>query len=382
MNRRRLPVLVSAVLGGGSAPSDTIYFREEFTTPEAAPLTTPRTAVPGPGTLVFVFSGVTATAPEITGGAYKRYRPTAGQSYTGLGCYTSTSFTRTPGLMFYAKQTTTVMSSLVALGVHTSAALVQFPADGSILWSNTSALTLSTYGLTVGTSLSNSTAYQNAIITRSVGAHYLMQGGSQYAAWTRLYVSAVGSSATLYATFPNFDSATTLDTVDVRLKASNSKWLTDYGGAIYYDATPTANDTFTGVADSLIYITWTVTAAETLSIYFRRTDDSNCYRLDCAQAGGTIKLYRVDAGVDTELNAGKTQTWTAASQYRIGIVTAAGTIMTFVETSIAITAKHVVTGETSYLTNPGGKVAGFATGSNLEVWKRTLAGTDETDVSD
>lgn len=378
--------MLATVLGqgrGGGAPAETVLYEDLFTTTEAAPLASPRTAEPGPGTGVFVFT-VTATAPSIGGGQYVRPRPTAGQSYTGYGYYTSTSFARAIGLMFYSVQTTTIMSSVLALGVHTSAALAQFPLAGRIFWGNTSVLNLNPGAgsdFAVGVSLSNGSAYQNAIILRSSGAHFFIQGGSQYAAWTRLYVSALKNDATLYATFPNFDSAVTLDTVRVRQKLGN--WTSDYGGATYFDATPTANDTATGEADGLDYFVWTPAASETLSLYFRRISDDECYRLDCAVApGNTIKLYRRTGGVDTELDAGKTQTFTAGLQYRIGITHAGGSIWTFVETTaVGVVAKHVVTGESFNLAAPGIKCAGFASGANWEVWKRALTGLTDADIA-
>ena len=221
---------------------------------------------------------------------------------------------------------------------------------------------------------SAATEYKIVNIARTKGGLLYIKGGA-FSEWSLLFVKYTETDATLYAKFLDYDSAGTLDNwIEATL---SDPFDTDFGPAYVYDATPSANDTADGKANGITELTWTPGAGETLSIYFRRTDDDNTYRLDCAQAAGTIKLYRRVTASDTELNAGKTQTWTIGTPYRIVIQHAAGTIRTYVETT-ASTAKHTVTGETFNLTETGVKVAGFATGADLAVWPYTAEGAAKT----
>jgi len=117
---------------------------------------------------------------------------------------------------------------------------------------------------------------------------------------------------------------------------------------------------------------------------FHYTSDDDRYYLACAAsdaaAPNTIKMFRVEGGVSTEIDAGKTQTFTIGNQYRLGVIFAAGTFRSFVETAAGVTLKHSTTGQTFNLTELTCKVTGFTSGANWELWPRTLSGTDETDV--
>jgi hypothetical protein len=135
------------------------------------------------------------------------------------------------------------------------------------------------------------------------------------------------------------------------------------------NVTPATGNTLTGKADSLIEFTWTPAAAETLSIYFRRTDDDNTWRLDCDQAAGTIKLYRRQAASDTEVAAGKTQTWTVSVAIRIEI----NTFGTMIKTYVSKIVKHETT-DAYNQTVKGAKVVGFATGVNFVMWPKGTEG--------
>jgi hypothetical protein len=357
---------------GGGARALTYLLNEEFTDAQAAPLTSPRTCVPGPGQIGFVDT-VGADA-IISGGKYVRPHPSTGQAFNGYGLYSLTSFAREPGLTFYAKVRTSTIDRVQAVGFHTSAALAQTPG---VIFNNTASLQIAdtTGVMEAGGSLTNGVDYQVAVIMRPFGALYLIRGGTQYPDWTLLGVLSKLAEPTVYLNGYNYNG--TIDVDQVAVVRKTGALATAYGKATAFDPVPTAGDATIGSADGHQYFTWTPQAAETLSLYFRRTDDNNCYRLDCNQAAGTIRLYRRVAGVDTELDAGKTQTWTAGQQYRIGIMFAGGSIRTFVEQwAVATASKHAVSGETAFLTNTGAKVTGFTRGANWEHWPRTFSGTD------
>lgn len=375
---RRLAILVATVLGrGGSGViPDTILYRDTFSVDEGAPMASPHAAdVLGSMTLTDTATGADMS---VSGGEWLRPRPTGNLGYGNYGGATVTSFPRAAGLLFSSRQKSTVIAGF-GFGMNSASNLGGVGDNGAIYAFSAAQLVFSPgAGATpVVGGITSAVYYLLGVMARSAGAHFLIKGGTEYLSWTRLYVSIQNNAATLYMCNADHNSDVTVDYLDVRQK-NQGHWLEDFGGCTYYDATPTANDEADGTADALMYLTWTVGADETMSMYFRWNGTTG-YRLDCNDTDNTIKLFRVDGG-DTELNAGKTQTWTPGTQYRVGITCAGGNIWTFVEVPAGVTAKHVVTGESLNLTETGAKVAGFAAAANWEIWPRTLSGTDETDV--
>lgn len=139
----------------------------------------------------------------------------------------------------------------------------------------------------------------------------------------------------------------------------------DYGIATARVASPGVDETITGAADAMIEITWTPGAGEIETLEFRRIDASNLFKLVCDQAAATIKLYRRQAGVDTELNSGKTQTWTSGTPYRIVVRADGSNISTWVD----LIGKHNVT-DTFNQTATG--IVTSLGGSNLVAWPLTI----------
>jgi hypothetical protein len=361
----------------------TYLLQDDFTTTESAPLTSPRTCEPGPGTLVLTDTAGGADA-SISGGKYLRPRPTSGQGFGNYGCVSSTSFPRLNGLMGYAIAQSSLIDRCYPVAFHGSSVLAA-PDEGGVKFETAAQLKIQPGAgseVLVGTSLTINTDYQTAVILRGNGSHCLIRGGSQFSSWTLLYVSMLDIAPVVYVSSSNFNADLKHDTLRVLQKSGSL--ATEYGKALVFSAIPETGDTATGAADALEYFTWTPVSGETLSLYFRRSTDGETYRLDCAQTAGTIKLYRRTGAVDTELDSGKTQTWTVGTNYRIGIMHAGGEIRTFVEIgtgSPAVTAKHAVTGETFNLSTTGSKVSGFTLGANWEIWPRTFSGTDETDIA-
>lgn len=343
--------------------------RDLFTTAAGAPLASPHTCEPGPGSLTLV--NTTNGSISISSGQLRLSRPTSGQSWSAYGFWVA-NVTRAPGRTLYFIAQSSAIDRL-DFGVRGSGSVNQ--TDAGLMWGSTTSLAMRHNAGsedTVGTSLTANTDYQMAIVMRGAGQAYFVRGGSQYPAWTLLGVTTRDSALTNnYLSVSNFNSDLKMDAVAILDKPG--LWTRGYGATSAFSLFPASGDTAVSPADALMYFTWTPIANETLSLYFRRTDDDNTYRLDCAQAGGTIKLYRRESGVDTELDAGKTQTWTAGTPYRIGIVYAGTTIRTYVEST---GLKHTATGQTFNQSATGCKVSGFTLGANWELWPRTFNGTD------
>lgn len=359
-----------ALSQGASGPA--YLLRDLFTTAEAAPLTSPRTCEPGPGTLALT-DVVTGADASISGGKYLLPRPTGAQLYGSYGAISVASFIRAAGLTAYAVAQHSNLSgiepiafrSLASLGQGTLAFVLEAPTGLRI--------TAGTQGVVVGVVAVN-TDYQVAIVLRGSGALFLIRGGI-YTDWTLLWVAQLRPASPVWVQASNYNADAKYNELAVLQKTG--ALADDYGKALALNVIPEVGDSAVGEADCLIYETWTPSAGETCSIEFRRASATDLYRLDCDQAAGTIKLYRRVAGADTELDAGKTQTWTVDSQYRIGITCDGGAIRTFTEaTTPALTAKHSVSGETHNLTETGVRVAAGTNIANLEVWPRTFDGTD------
>lgn len=141
-----------------------------------------------------------------------------------------------------------------------------------------------------------------------------------------------------------------------------------FGLATNWILAPSNPQITTSEADGYTEITWTPGAGETLTIMVRRTDDDNCLKVECVQADGTIKAFIREGGSDTEIDAGKTQTWTAGTAYRVTVRHVGQTFQTFVGRVI----KNNYATASFNLTATGVSVSGGATVANLATWPWTV----------
>jgi hypothetical protein len=93
-------------------------------------------------------------------------------------------------------------------------------------------------------------------------------------------------------------------------------WTTDYGIAVDTKLTASAGDTLNAPADVLLEGTWTAVTGQTWNLYFRRASDTNTLVVRGSQSGSTIKLIKIDGGVETEL-ATAAHTWVNGTHYRV-----------------------------------------------------------------
>jgi hypothetical protein len=335
--------------------------RDEFTTDEAAPLTTPRTAEPGPGTIVITDTG---NKMSISGGALQASGNTA---IGNPGIWSATNFGIVGGQAILATFNPGTTSPARMLGWDSDQAGgfslgLYFAGAGELRTQDNAGLSnVSTFA---------AVPYRiNVVMRPDGGALSLIKGGA-FTEWTLIWVGTF-AMANAYASFTTPTGAGgSYGLDDFRVIVLPAPWNTNYGVATYVDLTPTADDVATSEADAIQYFNWQAMTGETLIIRFRRTDDDNCYRLECDQAGATIKLFRREAGVDTELDAGKTQTWTNGTSYRIAIQHQAEIIKIWVGAG----TKQNVTAQTFNQTATGAKVSGFASSSSWSIWPWTLSG--------
>lgn len=177
------------------------------------------------------------------------------------------------------------------------------------------------------------------------------------------YVGNLGNEA-LYLGGTGYH-AQTLKVNEMHAAAWGDDWESDAGLLTQNVASPVSGQTLTYDGEmAFIEITWVPGAGETLSFEFHKTDADNLWRVDCAQAGGTIKLWKREAGVETEYETGKTQSWTVGGSFRVGIWLCRTTIAT----SVNDYSKNVYHGANLNQGIDGGRVTGFTSASNLKTW--------------
>jgi hypothetical protein len=366
-----IPGLGSRVLAALFGPGivNKYLLRDLYTLDEASPITDPRTAQPGPG--AFDIVKIADGTISIVDNQLTMTRPSDHQGYGNYGFVSLLSYARKVGRCLYCIAQSNTFTGLQLLCLNSSSLM----GRGAGIFINYGFYDSIEGCLISDITITPNVNYKFLIIERALGYACLIRGGSEYPAWTLLWINQTGIEDTLWPALANYNADCKVS--EYSLYDLPAPFNTDYDYCSAFNALPVSGDIATGTADALQFFTWTPAANETLSIYFRRTDDNNCYRLDCSQVAGTIKLYRRASGVDTELDSGKTQTWSVDYTYRIGVIYSSGQICVFVGTGNAGTAaKHVVSGETFNLTTTGIKIAGFSAGANWEVYPRYFAGTD------
>lgn len=344
---------------GGAVSSIVYLLRDEFTTPEAAPLASPRTCEPGPGQFTILDTGNHASISSSKLNLVGVFAAFSNPAITSVSTYS-----RSSGLCF--KYTVNVASQYVYAGYKSSVII------GNDLYFQSTALFIydtSAIGLLLSPAITLGSEYQVSIVLRSAGALYFIKGGSQYSDWTLLYVGNLSNSSNLpFLIIPGIDINSAFDRVAITQLLS--PYNTDTGFATYYDATPTSGDTATSEANSMQYIEWTPGAGETFELSVRRTDDDNRWIIRCSQSGSTIKLIERNAGVETE-HGSAAQTWTVATKYRLKVHVYGTNILTY----ISFSALNNYASATFNQSVTGCKISGGATLEDWEIFPRVLSGT-------
>jgi hypothetical protein len=348
----------------------TYLLRDLFTTDDPNPVANPRTAEPGPGTILPT-GDATGNLRIITGRLVVNRPPAAVQAYNAQGWASGSSFSKAPGLMAYCIVKSSVPDRFVALNFIGQQALPN--AAIGLLWNGNIGDNNNVYG-----SFTSGVDYQFAIVARGQSGYiYMIKGGTEYPAWTILAVTIGDFTHTLYAMANNFNADTSYDTVAVYQK--DAPWDRDYGKTTLYAPLVENGYVGFGLADALNYVTWNPDVSEVLKFYFRYSDDSNHYRVECDAGAATYKIIKCQTGVDTVVLGPLAQNFfTDDRSYRIGAVAYGSTIAGYIDDSQggASIQKGVITGQTFNQATAGVKVGGTAQYvSNLEVWPRTLAGT-------
>lgn len=204
------------------------------------------------------------------------------------------------------------------------------------------------------------TVFECATIVFSTGALMFIRGGAFGNDWNLIFPYNAGTQTPLYLGAQTYNSA--FD-VTAALQLDLSAQWPSYTANAQYSATPGAGTTLTAATkESLIEFTWTPAAADVLDLDFLRLDANNRWIVRCDQAAGTIALIERNQGTETSRSS-TTQTWTAATPYRIVILQDVKEI----RISVANVGKLAVTGANAGFRSGGSDVRVSLAGAALTV---------------
>lgn len=347
--------------------SSTSYIlKDEFTTNAGAPLASPRTAEPGPGTETLV-----QTDGQFSIASNKLVFPAQSTPVWGDQKLYAASLARLTGrtLLMSEFRISAFGSNGAMLGWAITAAET-FPTlapsffvqSGNIIhaWSN---------GLNAGTLVIN-TDYSVAVMLRSSGGYLFVKGGI-YTDWTLLWVHTTGTNTPLFPMFTNQTAAGSLD--NLRVTDLPAPFDTDYGLATDRKAgSVAAGTTFVHEANCLIEFTVTTmpTSADIL-LDFRRQDVNNCWQARVFSNGSFI-LNEIVAGVTTQ--RANTGGGFVSAGLRLVIIADGTSIKCYINNVLRVTWATAST----FQTMTAGVVRTIDVGgsvSDIVTWPRTLSGT-------
>lgn len=341
-------------------------FKDDFTTDEAAPITSPRTAEPGPGTWdIIADTGNNFSISDgklVWGGSVSTADPVIASS-------SSFASSRDAGLLFSFLFSSD--NGIMLTGLDSSQSDAS-PDRDSVAFSD-GALTLRHAGTlyVFGDSrFALGTEFHYAIVLCTTGAFHFIKGGA-FTDWTLLFPFNVDTLGNLY--FIHAAYTTTAGYFDKFHHAQlPAPFDTDDGIATDSIASPSATDTFTHEANCVWeFEATTLPSSGYITLFFRIQDTTNYWQLRVYD-DGNFRLYEVVAGSAT--NRGLAGAGTLSGGERIVIICDDETITGFYDNTQAWS----YAGAVNFKTETDGQVYSLATGgviSKLTTWQRTLSGT-------
>lgn len=357
--------LMTLLMGQGAAVDPITYlFRDTFTTAASAPLTSPRTCEPGPGTMTITDSAnklaIASGKLTCTGKTTNEADPTAVSVDT---------FARVRGLCTLGLWNQGATQS--KLGFGNNAGSTASPLVHAIVPSNTSLYTATALDeMLMVSTITTGTDYQYAIVLRSPGAWYFVRGGAQYPDWTLIWVDGTTTTTPLRLAVGPWTADADYKIDYMALTQLAAPWDNQNGIALGITASPATGAQILMVADGIVEFTWTPASSEVMEFDVRRTDADNRWIIRCDQAGGTIKLIERNAGSETE-RATYNIAWTVGAARRLVVSCLDQEIRVYWTTYLVLSYTSASFNKTATLA----AVAGFATGANLISWPRTFTGT-------
>jgi hypothetical protein len=282
--------------GGGAA---TYLLYDDFTTADASPVTSPRTAEPGPGTVTFVQTGGTF---DIASDQLAWDGTT--DSWSNKGFYAE-SLARAAGRAYKGRvNLSAVVGGVDALMLSSTAAVhiptSDTPAAFHITPTQTDIFDNNAQTQNVAGAFGTAEWYRLAIVMRAQGQFYLVYRESS-AEWLLLWPSDLSSAGTVYPAFVYFDGDDAGAHDYIKAFDMGAPW--NASTALVTDSLAGAravNDTFVHEADGwLQFDVTTLPSAGNADVRFRWQDASN-YWIARVTSAGDFGLYEVVAGTPTQ----------------------------------------------------------------------------------
>lgn len=285
----------------GAAP--TVYLLlDEFTADEAAPVTSPRTSIPGPGTLTFT---QTDGQFSTSGGALVFAQQTTPNFAGSDQSFTSAVLSRVAGRMVRLDLTITGGSGNrdIHMAWYGNSSATRANSTGALYLVGTSiAAQPEEVAILLGFTILN-TAVKVYSVLRSTGAFLFLSGGTLTTP-TLLWVSDVGAG-NAYAGLSTIEGAGNLR--DIVVTDLPAPFATDYGIATLNTASPADATEYTGDASGVIDLTVTAPgvldgSATTRCGFYYRADADLTPAWHCYVAGDGAFYLDSIAGDGTRTN--------------------------------------------------------------------------------
>ncbi len=350
-------------------------FRDDFNTAESAPLASPRTAEPGPGTWI-----ITDTANDLDIVAGELVGPVVGVATGDPEFIADSSIARFAGLAAYFRTKRGAAGS--------TSPYLGFSKDNSIGINDTLGMGLAISNNVVGLNLLNADivsgvgtyvndTYANYfVVIRNLG-FFLVQNGAL------LWVGNIGVDANMWlaATTVSTRPFGTHETIRAANLPANGHPAWDHGDLDQTDAitTPAVGNTFTHTANGVLKFDLTTMATGgSIIVFFRIQDldggDEDHWRLKLRASDNGLRLEEVNEGVPT-------------TRAQVGGVLADGQVITLVFDGTNITSfiddtqQWTYAAATAYQTEIDGEVDTLGTGGVLaNLTTRTLDQRLATDI--
>ena len=348
-------------MSGWTASTANFLLQDEFTTTASAPLTSPRTAEPGPGTLT-----ITDTTNKLSILNSKAVFNL--NTFGDPALWSTTSFTRTAGRASISKVvlSTTDMRGQYGFDTNQSGG----SGGGAYLLDNATISILSPSQINVGLFTTQSDAFLS--IARTSGYIYISRTNG---VWSLDWVDKAITTTPIYAyvSGPNFRSGFSLDFL--RVTDLPAPFTDDYGIATQRLAGARSNgDTFTHEANAVIEFTATaVPTGGVLWMEFRKQSNGNNW-VTSINAARDLTLFE-------NVNGTLTQRGSAAAVVQNGhrvVVVADGTTIRGYSNNVL---RWTYSSASNFSTSTEGTMGITGTGgavSDIVTWPRTLSGSAAT----
>ena len=255
MRRRGRLLMMLRSIGSSIAPLTWLLY-DEFTTADAAPITSPRTCEPGPGTLT-----VTGAALSIANDRLVIPAP----SSTWEGVSSIDGFSRAAGLAVMGEVYAVTGGSVFGITFTDSSNVAHTDATGySRHRKSFGTYIVGAPSVTVGTW---TTGKYMSVLRGAEGVFFIRDGKLMWVAATEM----TDHAATVYATIGSYNTPTEIESLSVLSLPANgyTAWDADFSTVTDSLSTPSTGDVFTNTADFHVRSTFTYETGKYYQIRFR-----------------------------------------------------------------------------------------------------------------